>query len=107
MKNTFGLAAALLLAAAIGTAQEAKTVDAEVVSVDTEGKTITVKRGEEGEHRILGVDEKALAGLKDVAIGSKVVLTCKPGTEEPAPAGAEGAAATPCVVTDIAPNKQE
>ena len=50
-------------------------VEAEVVSADVEKKTITVKAGEK--EMTAPVEGKAVASLKDVKAGEKVVLTCR------------------------------
>jgi hypothetical protein len=50
-------------------------VEAEVVSVDTAGKTITVK-GEQGE-TTSKVEGHAVAQLKTIKAGEKVKLTCR------------------------------
>jgi Cu/Ag efflux protein CusF len=49
-------------------------VEAEVVSTDTEKKTITIKGDKE--NKTVPVDEKAVASLKDLKPGDKVTLTC-------------------------------
>lgn len=49
-------------------------VTAEVVSVDTEKNTITLKG--ETENKTAPVDAKAVAALKTVKAGDKVTLTC-------------------------------
>jgi hypothetical protein len=50
-------------------------VEAEVVSTDAIGKTITVKV--ENENKTLPVEGKAIASLKTVKAGEKVKLTCR------------------------------
>ena len=51
-------------------------IDAEVVSVDVEKKTITVK-GTDGTEKTAPVGPVALYRLKKLKAGDKVVLTCK------------------------------
>jgi hypothetical protein len=50
-------------------------VEAEVVSVDAEKKTLTLKG--ESENKTVPVEGKAVAALKTVKTGSKYTLTCK------------------------------
>lgn len=50
-------------------------VQAEVVSVDVEKKTLTLKG--EKDNMTVPVEGKAVAALKDVKAGSKLTLTCK------------------------------
>jgi hypothetical protein len=50
-------------------------VQAEVVSVDVEKKTLTLKG--EKDNMVVPVEGKAVAALKDVKAGSKLTLTCK------------------------------
>jgi len=69
----------LLLAQASKASPEAKenthTMSAEVVSVDTNAKTITFK-DEKGETKTATVLDKALGSLKELKGGEKVNLTC-------------------------------
>ena len=67
------------LVLSVGTAiAGAKThqVKAEVVSVDVEGKKLTIK-DEMGETKTAPVSEKAAAQLKTLKSGDKVTLTCE------------------------------
>jgi hypothetical protein len=57
------------------TAIKTQAVEAEVVSVDVEGMTITIKG--ETENKTLPVAETALASLEELAGGEKVTLTCE------------------------------
>jgi len=50
-------------------------VNGEVVSVDLQGKTLTVKN-EKGENMTAPVMGKALDSLKTLKVGDKVILTC-------------------------------
>jgi len=50
-------------------------VKATVVSIDMEGKTITIK-DEKGEEKTAPVMDKAVAELKTIKAGDKVTLTC-------------------------------
>jgi hypothetical protein len=89
----------------------------EVVSLDADAQTITVKKLASGapapDPETLKVEGKALASLKDFKTGDKIVLTCKEGTGNAPAAGAEGvtpeagseapaSGAAPCLVTEIA-----
>ena len=76
-------------------ASAAREIKGEVVSVDAEAKTITLKQEAAEADSTLTVEGKALASLKDCKAGDKVVLKCKAAEGE----GADAAA--PCVVTDI------
>ena len=51
-------------------------VTAEVVSVDTEKSTITIKGETDKENKTAPVDAKAAGALKTVKAGDKVTLTC-------------------------------
>jgi hypothetical protein len=57
---------------------KAKTHDvlAEVVAVDVNAKTITIK-GDDGQDKTAPVRESALAELRKVKAGDRVVLTCQ------------------------------
>lgn len=76
---------------------KAKTHDvaAEVVSVDATAKTITIKG--EKENKVVPVDEKALAAVKDLKTGQKVTLICRDNEkgEHQAVAGVKPEAKTP------------
>ena len=50
-------------------------VKATIVSIDTEGKTITIK-DEKGEQKTAPVMDKAVDELKNIKAGDKVTLTC-------------------------------
>jgi len=50
-------------------------VKATIVSVDMEGKTITIK-DEKGEQKTAPVMDKAVDELKNIKAGDKVTLTC-------------------------------
>ena len=82
--------------------------NAEVVKVDAEAGSITVKLATAKESTddpaTLAAEGKALASLKNFTSGDKVVLTCKEGTGAQAPEADGPSASTipPCVVTDIA-----
>jgi len=69
--------AALILGVASPAIAAGKThqVKATVVSIDTEGKTITIK-DEKGEEKTAPVMDKAVAELKNIKAGDKVTLTC-------------------------------
>jgi hypothetical protein len=70
----------LVMAAVAGAAllAEGKTHDvtAEVVSVDAQGKTLTIK-GEDGSNMTVKVTGNAIKSLETVKPGQRVVLTCK------------------------------
>jgi len=51
-------------------------VKTEVVSVDAEHKTLTIK-DDKGENKTVKVLEAAVASLKNVKAGDKVTLTCQ------------------------------
>ena len=72
-----GLVLALPFAtpALAGDKDKSHEVTAEVVSVDTDAKTITIKN-EKGEASSAPVLEGALAALQTVKAGDKVTLTC-------------------------------
>jgi Cu/Ag efflux protein CusF len=127
MQRTITVACSISLAAGLclSLAAEADENDAqakaesrtsEIVSVDAEAKTLTVKKltteSTEKDPETLAVEGKAVARLADVKSGDKVVLTCKEGTGEGAasegkdsqpeassktPAGT----ASPCVVIEM------
>jgi len=69
--------AALILSVASPAIAAGKThqVKATVVSIDMEGKTITIK-DEKGEEKTAPVMDKAVAELKTIKAGDKVTLTC-------------------------------
>ncbi len=50
-------------------------VDAEIVSVDAQKKTVTIKG--EKENKTVPVDEKAFASVKALKAGEKVTLICR------------------------------
>jgi hypothetical protein len=57
-------------------------VQAEVVSVDTQARTMVVKsKGASLEQATLSVDTKASAALSGLHKGDEVTLTCRPTTE--------------------------
>ena len=59
-----------------GPGEKTHSMKAEVVSVDTAGKKITIK-DEKGETKTAPVIDSAAAKLKDFKAGDKVTLTCK------------------------------
>ena len=69
--------AALILGAVTPVLAAGKThqVKATVVSVDLEGKKITIK-DEKGEEKTAPVMDKAVDELKNIKAGDKVTLTC-------------------------------
>ena len=82
----FALLLALVFAAGIAVAEEKKAeaakpagktheVSAEIVSVDAEKKTVTIKG--DTENKTVPVQGKAIASLKTVKAGDKVTLVCK------------------------------
>jgi Cu/Ag efflux protein CusF len=77
---TLALIFALVFAAVPALAGEGKgknhDVTAEVVSVDMDAKTITIKNGD-GSTMTAPVMGEAIGQLKDVKAGQKVTLTCK------------------------------
>lgn len=83
-KTALVLIFALVLAAAPALAGEGHAhgkgklhdVTAEVVSVDADAKTITIKT-EDGKTKTAPVMGEAISQLKDLQAGQKVTLTCK------------------------------
>ncbi len=89
----FALLLSLVFVAGVAFAQEAKQaapapapakaaavkthdVKAEIVSVATDGKTVTIK-GKEGDQTVPVLNAKAMAAVKDLKAGEKVTLICE------------------------------
>jgi len=70
------LAVALAFGSAFATAGKTHDMNAQVVSVDLQAKTITIK-GEDGENHTAPVMGKALEALPTLKAGDNVSLTCK------------------------------
>jgi len=81
-KFALGIAMMFVAGLALALAADAKAtgkthdVTAEVVAVDMEAHTITIKAGA-GESKTVPVRDEAVEQLKTVTAGEKVVLTCR------------------------------